>query len=418
MIPARSSLLLLLTLPAALAAQPYAQPDLKAPTQQVKAVQSQLLAFKLESDMDEDVPAALQDQIAAFKDAFAALADAAVACAPANVDPKALEAPLAKLLDANKPEVQEVYDPKKPPQLDQIYGADLRVKVTRPQSEPQLLLVEFNFGICCGFDSVLLAYEQIGGAWKQVLRWQSPAYDSVGDAFGDFFDYAVIPGEDPNHWKVAVAHGEPWCTSRWSSFGLDLIQPTSGGVSPKVLQHIDHEFVRFEIEPTLKLVPEGFQLRLQTGMIDQLVMTRIGIFRYRVSGAHLERTQPVANNGRDFVDEWIQSAWDDASRWSAEANRAKLEQVHKKVAGLLDQKTKDHAKDLPLFTFGPVHHCTDAKPHYQVELDEEWVDDKGNSRPDSSTYFQIEEGKNSFTMLSAAASANPHCIGPDIMVKH
>jgi hypothetical protein len=181
-----------------------------------------------------------------------------------------------------------------------------------------------------------------------------------------------------------------------------------------VLEHINHEFVRFEVEPSLKPVPEGFQLRLQTGMIDMDVMTRIGIYRYRVTGTHMERVQPIAINGRDFVDEWLQSPWTDAARWSAAVRSAELKQVHEKIAALTDP----NAKERPLLTFGPVRGCTDAKPHYQVELDEEWVEDKGNSRPDSPTYFQIEEGKNSFTMLSAAASADPQCIGPDIMAKH
>ena len=46
-------------------------------------------------------------------------------------------------------------------------------------------------------------------------------------------------------------------------------------------------YVRDEIEPALKIVPEGFQIRLQTGMIDADIMTRIGIYRYRVSGAEI-----------------------------------------------------------------------------------------------------------------------------------
>ncbi|MGA2571499.1 MAG: hypothetical protein ABSF23_13350 [Terracidiphilus sp.] len=414
MIPARSSLLLLLALPVALAAQPCAQPDLKAPTQQVKAVQSQLLAFKLESDMDEDVPSELQDQIGALKDAFAALANAAVECSPASVDPKSLETTLAKLLDANQPEVQEVYDPKKPPRLDLIYGADLRVKVTRPQSEPQLLLVEFNFGICCGFDSVLLAYEQSGGAWDQVLRWQSPAYDNIGDAFGDFFDYEVLPKAGSKNWLIAVAHGHPWCTSNMSAFDVDLLQPPANQAPQQTLSHRKLDYRR-DTDPVMKAEPGGFELRMTGDSIDINTIMRPVIYRFHLEGSQLVRVQPIANNGRDFVDEWLESQWDDASRWSAAAGLAELKQVHEKIAALHDAIPP---ADSPLFTFGPVRGCSDAKAHYQVELDEDWVDDKGNSRPGSPTFFQIEEGQNSFTMLSAAANADPHCAGPDIMAKH
>ena len=84
------------------------------------------------------------------------------------------------------------------------------------------------------------------------------------------------------------------------------------------------------------------------------------------------------------MDEWLESPWDDAARWSAVAGSAELKQVHEKIAALRDPD----AKDWPLLNFGPVRGCTDAKAHYQVELDREWVDDKGNSRSDGSTYFQ------------------------------
>ncbi|HET6207612.1 MAG TPA: hypothetical protein VFD98_12440, partial [Terracidiphilus sp.] len=349
----RSISSLVLVLPIALAAQSCPQPELHLLTQQAKIIQSALLGTKLADEMDESVPAPLQLQIRAFKDALTSLADAAVRCGPANVDPKGIENSLAILVATNKPQTQEVYDPNKPPQLDHIYGDNLVVKITRPASQAQLLLVEFNFGIDCGFDSLLLAYEYRDNEWKQALRWQNSTYDRVDAAFGDFFDYVVLPEQGPNGWRIAVAHGHPWCTSRWSGFDLDLIQPASQRSAQVTLQHIEHGYVRFEVEPTLKLVPDGFQIRLQTGMIDMDIMTRIGIYRYLVKENQIERVQPIANNGRDFVDEWLQSPWNDSARWSKVANLAQLEQAHEKIAYLRDP----NAKDQPLLTFGSVRGC-------------------------------------------------------------
>ena len=120
---------------------------------------------------------------------------------------KSIETALAKLLDANKPQKQEVYDPNRPPQLDGIYGRDIKVKVSTPANAAGPILVEFGFGITCGFDSVLLAYERSNGVWEQVLRWQNPGYDSIDAAFGDFFDYVVLPRKGSSNWIVAVAHG-------------------------------------------------------------------------------------------------------------------------------------------------------------------------------------------------------------------
>jgi len=411
MIRARFCLLLLLALPNALAAQPCTKPGWNPLAPPVMVAQAQLLHVKLLDAMDEAVPASLQAQILALKDALAGYTEGQLECVAANADATAVETTLAGPLSANQPQVQQASDGSKPAQLDQIYGSNLRVTVTRPANEPQLLLVEFNFGIACGFDSMLLGYEQSGGAWQQVLRWQSPAYDSVIGAFGDFFNYEVLPQTDSKGWLIALAHGMPWCTSNMSGFDVDLLEPSIGAQAQQTLfdRKLDY---RRDTDPVMNAEPGGFELRMTGNSIDVNTIMRPVIYRFQLQGSQLIRVQPIALNGRDFVDEWLESPWDDASRWSAAAGSAPLQQVHEKIAALRN------TDDSPLLTFGPVRSCTDAKAHYQVELDEERVDDKGNSRPGSPTYFQIEEGKNSFTMLSAATNTDPRCTGPDIMARH
>lgn len=393
-----------------LAAQKCAQSDLKPGTQRLKAIQSQLLGFKVQEEMDEGVPPPLQTQIGAFKDAFASLADAALECTAGNVEPKTLEKTLVKLLDANKPVVQEVYDPKKPPQLDRIYGADLSIKFSRPRGQPQILLVEFRFGIACGFDSLLLAYEPGGSGWKRILRWQTQPYDLVNEAFGDFIDYEVLPQIAGKNWLIVVAHGMPWCTSNMSAFDIDLLQPSVGDLSQRVLDH-KKLFYRREEDPVMKPEPDGFEMRATGDSIDGNIIMRPVIFRLQLVNDRLERVQPIALNGRDFVDEWLQSPWSDAARWSAARGLTNLEQSHRK---LLDLR---NASDAPLLNFGPVRKCSGSAVDYEVELDENWVNSKGASRQGPTTYFQIEEGKNSFTMLSASPRSDASCIGPDIMPK-
>jgi hypothetical protein len=400
-------------LPIALIGQRCTPADLQPAAQRVKTIQSQLIAFKIHDEMDEDVPAPLQALIRAFKDSLAELADAELHCASGNPTPKEIESTLATLLNANKPVQQEVYDPKKPPQVDQIYGEDLHVTVTTTAERPQPILIEFKFDIACGYDSMVLAYEMRSDTWQRALRWQSPDYAEVSGAFGDFLEFVILPPTASDGWRAVVAHGHPWCTSRWSGFDLDVLQPSSAGSLQKALLHVERGYVRGDIEPALKIVPDGFQIRLQTGMIDADIMTRIGIYRYRVSGAEVERVQPIANNGRDFVDEWLESPWDESARWSAPANLESLKAVHAKI----EAERGPNAEDSPLRTYGPVRACSDAKSHFQVELDAEFIDSKGKSTPDKSTYFQIQEGNNSFTLLSTAEQPDTRCAGVDIMPK-
>jgi hypothetical protein len=391
--------------------EPCPKPIPDAALRQVKALQAKLLAFKLPDEIDTDVPQPLQAEIRSFKDSLVLFADASLACAAGDVKPAALESILAQALEANKPEAQEVYDEKKPPQLDRIYGTDLRIKVTVPTNMPHLLLIELGFGIECGGDFILLAYEQGDTRWERVLRWQSGDYDRIDKAFGDFFTYVVVPHDDTGQWLLAAAHGSPWCTSRWSGFDLDLLEPSQNPNAPKVLQHIEHGYVRGDIEPVMKPVAGGFQLRLETGMIDTDVMTRIGIYRYRINETHLERVQPIANNGRDFVDEWLQSPWEESGQWISAANTDGLQSAHDRISR--DQ----HKEDAPAYTFGPVRACSGSPAQFQVELDGNWIGAGGAETPSSTTYFEIEQGKNSFTMIRASQSADARCKGPDIMAQ-
>jgi hypothetical protein len=403
-------LLIFLLAPFAHADQPCPQPDLHTAAQQVKAVRAQLLAFKVQSEQDEAVSESLQAQIRKFKDSLGSLADAELRCVPPNADPKIIEARLAKLLGANKPVKEEVYDPKKPPQLDHIYGDGITVKVTTPTKSPHLFVVEFRFDIACSFDSVLLVYEPREGHWQQSLRWQSGNYDDVSGAFGDFFQYQVLQQKNSAGWLLVAGHGNPWCSSNMSGFGVDVLQPVQSA-RPRALFHKDITYSR-ATDPVMKQTTDGFELRMEVYTPDTTLITRPGIYRYRVTATEFERVQPIALNGRDFVDEWLQSPWSDSKNWSATTGLPQLEAVHPKFEFLEDPKTKDW----PSFTYGPVRTCSDSKAHFQVELDEEWFENQ-KTRPDKPTYFQIQTGINSFTMLSASAQPDPHCTGPDIMPK-
>jgi hypothetical protein len=389
----------------AISQQSCSKPVLQSAAQQVRAAQIQLLAYKIE-DGDERVPADLQAEIRAMKDALAAGVDAVMQCAHLDATSTSLENSLTDFLIEAKPPRRTV----PPGAKDFVYGKELRLKVVMPEQAKNLTLVELHFDIVCGFDSMLLGYEKQDGAWKRTLRWESPAYDTVGKAFGDMFKYEVLPQVSSHDWLIAVAHGSPWCTSNFAFFDVDLLEPVSGHSGLRVLDHKKLFYWRDE-DTAMKLTSGGFQLHATGLSIDTDVVRRPVIYRFQVANEKLVRVQPVANNGRDFVDEWLQSPWNDAARWSTAQSLADLQQIHEKLSKL------HSGEDSPLSNYGAVRSCADSKAHYQVELDENWIDAKGKSSPGPTTYFQIEVDKNSATMLSASATKDPRCTGADIMPK-
>ncbi len=287
--------------------------------------------------------------------------------------------------------------------IDQVYGTDLRVSVTVPANKPELLMVDWSFGIDCGNDSLLLVYSRHASQWKQVLRWQSKADESISDAFGDFFQYAVVPLGPTERWGVAVAHGHPWCTSRWSGFDLDVIAPAQDSLPQRVLFHKSAGYVRFEdVRPIIKPKQDGFDLRLEVGLMDPDIMTRCGVYRFRTTEENIERIQPIAMNGRDFVDEWLNVKWADAGRWSSPEHLAQLKSEHDRF----ERRLQPESKNYPSFSYGAVRGCSDDRQHFQIETSED---------PGNLMYFQIMQGANSFTMQSISRQPNPLCKGPDLM---
>jgi hypothetical protein len=364
---------------------------------EVKASRQRLITTKLDDSMGMQLPPSLQKEISELKDALSATVSAYLQCAKSNtLDLVVLQSELLRMMAVQEHPPLTQFDKE---QEDGFYGTELKINASHPVNAPHLIAITISFGIECGNDSILLIYEFHEGAWLQALRWQSGGYEAIKEAFGDFFEYFVLL-QPSGKWLVAAAHGTPWCSSRFSAFAVDLIQPVRDNASQQTLQHQEYGYSRDEgVVP--KLRPDGFELRMQVNSLDLDLLTRRDIYRFQLIGNRLERIQPIAINGRDFVDEWLQAPWSDAKRWSDAAN----------LDSLAKEKTSFDLKNnsgRPMLSFGAVRSCSDDLKHFQVELD---------LHPGPTHYFQIKQGDNSFTMLSAATQPNASCKGADLMPK-
>ncbi len=357
-------------------------------------------------EMDTSVPPVVQDHIAEMKDVLAQFVSHYMACqATSQPNVKEIQRDLATPLDANKPRVNL---PAPNPELEEperrVYGANLTIDVRRADVADDWIAIQVRFGIMCGEDTMLLVYAPREGEWRQILRWQSGKYRDISGAFGDFFGYVVISKPLSNAPVVVVAHGRPWCTSGWSVFDLDVLGAAKDANAPHVVLHREASYNRTAEPPAvLRKTSYGFQLRVKNMSVafEQLFIQPV-IYSYAMDGDHLYRVQPVAINGRNFVDVWLQSSWADASKWSSGSNTRSLRIEHTRFEAL--RRTGNVT-----FRFGPVRGCPTEPSRFQVELD-----------PDSGAplYYRLREGQNSFTMLSASATPDPRCDGADLMKRN
>lgn len=367
-----------------------------SPAYQAALARLQQAGLNREDD-DTDVSAGERTALVGYKQALGDAVEEHMACMPVASDPSTLERDLATALAASTSDKPvEVPESDNAPAL----GAGLRVAVSRIPATSGLVLIQVRFGIPCGDDNLLLGYRQEQGHWKRVLRWQSGDYETISGALGSPFTFLALPGG-----QVVVAHGTTWCTSRWSNFDLDVLMPGQDATPQRSLLHSEGGYATDD-GLALKSRPDGFELRMQVGMLDLDVMNRQGIYRYQVNNDQIRRVQPAARNGRDFVDEWLQIEEPLALAWSDPAATAEVTKARQEIlAG-----TKDHAWQV---SYGAVRACKGKPRQYQVEIDPTASETKA-AKP-SSYYALLRQDADGFTMLHLKTKADSACDGPDLM---
>ena len=339
-----------------------------------------------EDDSDSDLSASDRQAIGAYKQALGAALDARLACSGEKTDPATLQRTLAAGLGWGKP------------------SQFLRIDTQRRATPRPLMLVRLDFGIPCGDDNLLAGYawERQRG-WQRVLDWQSGDYKDISGAYGDGFSFAALPGG-----QVVVAYGTPWCTSNWSGFHAAVIAPADGAAAQRVLFQSETYYFRGDgVGVRLKEIPGGFELRARVSSLDPAVLVRTGIYRYRVHGDTVQRVQPAAVHGRDFVDEWLNVDDALARAWSDPAAADALVQARQ---GLREQCDA-------LFRFGPLRACAGGKNRYQAEI--ELDDTSASEQPRDWTphywYALFRQERHGFTMLGLGKTPDAACTGPDLL---
>lgn len=250
-------------------------------------LQNKLLAHKLDDGFELDASTTVEKDIVMLRKTLDVATQAFFHCEAGDTsDPQILQSELASFLhtDRSKRDETSLRD-------DGVYGANLRVKVEPADGLSKVVFVTLSFGISCGDDHILLLFSKDTDQWRENLHWYSANYTKPSDAFGDFFTYALVPGPDKVP-LVAVAHGHPWCTSRFSNFDVDLLRPATESSPQLVLAHVNEEYDRLGPDPEkIRPTPDGFKLRISVTAASPTQSVRIATFQYRTTAQILERVQ-------------------------------------------------------------------------------------------------------------------------------
>ena len=148
--------------------------------------------------------------------------------------------------------------------------------------------------------------------------------------------------------------------------------------------------------------PDGFELRArEVNTIEQDQLFRKGIYTLRgADGDNVHRVQPVATDGRGFVDQWLQSPWNEAKEWSLPEGLAGFQKAHEAFErGRKDANTT--------YSYGPVRACL-MKGEYEVEIDAD---------PGGQQFYAIRETGRGYMLVNFGTTQDERCSGPDLMKK-
>jgi hypothetical protein len=291
--------------------------------------------------------------IEALKSRIVEFATAALRCAPEEAAPAPLQHLLAARGDAF--EYSEDYISTHP--MPDRYGLELSYEVRRIAHPSPLLAVLARFSIECGNDAVLILFSRSGGSWRPSMIRRSAPYREIGHAYGAF-GFAVSAPDRGGRWYLATSIVPPWCSSNWRGLVYDLSRPGPSPARPRIFfRRAVGNYLGNDMAADLRAGAEQFQVRHDGAILDIDILVRRHVETYRVEGDRVRRVQPVALNARDFVDEWIDSPWQEAAAWSAPTTALRL--AHRQLNG-------SHQN---MATFGPIRKC--APGLRRVEVDSE-----------------------------------------------
>ncbi len=373
-----SALCLVLHANAATAAAGCDKPGLDRAVAAVHQARADLLKLPIgDGTSTDETPAALR-AIAAMKARLGDVVGAFLRCQAPGADPKAVLAALTHLAGATGGD------------KDYRYGSSVSFEVRR--AAPNLLTVTADFQIVCSGDTMLMIFASDGG-WHEVLRVQSQPYKEVSGAYA-FFEYGISPPDGAGRWFVVEKNILPWCSSTWSEIHYAVLRPSGDPLKPRLLFEGKDPVWWGAEDEGLRVGQNDFTVHFHAESIDSGVHNRVWLRHFAVAGDRVTRVAPLAENARDFAEEWIQSDWKTMAPWTARAD----------LAGL---QAKLHG--IEFFEYASVRRCGQGRT--QIELTPTPLPP---ARPDTQPYFLVVRGDKDFRLLDAARTPDPDCKGPNL----
>lgn len=242
----------------------------------------------------------------------------------------------------------------------------------KPGYEPGILLVTTQLWIPCGTsdpDTAVYVFQGRARQWALVLAADAD-FDALQQSQFGGLQSEISPPDENGHWFLAVAHVPPSCRHVRGYLRYKILRPGRSPDAPVVLLE-NRAPVDAEFEPPFKIRAEEDWFSLTRGKRRKLDgESGISIARYEVKDEQVRRIHPLALWPEDFLDEWVQMGWDEASQWSNSSKLSGIQGWHSQLRAL----ESDSAE---IRVVQPCPKQRDSNDRWMIEL---WIDRQMNPR--------------------------------------
>jgi hypothetical protein len=319
-----------------------------------------LKAVKLSGEQRRwgEVPDDARTQLTELKhELWDVLSDAVASQRGGSLSPKELSEIVLKELHRGGIEV-------KAQDCHQAYGCIVQLGFQQPSGYPDLLVATSIVTAYCARDASLYIFDRKGAQYGLALSLESDDYRETTAAQNQL-RYAILAApEATDQWSVVTTHVEAACASSsvWRKIRLRILRPSGIADRPEVLLN-QNEDAQLADENNYSLTAGGNTFTLTYGgsmILDGGIESRRHVAKYRVTATGVTRLPPVASLPQDFVDEWIQLPWSQASFWNKSADLARIQEWHDRI-----RSAKSAAVHSKLVS---VQQCGEGANNWQVAL--------------------------------------------------
>jgi len=262
--------------------------------------------------------------------------------------------------------------------ISQLGGMELSgydASLIRPAGFPEAMLLRLNIHLPVGKESAAYLYVFRNGKWLRILAAE-PRQDQLRQSI----DTVVVSMPDPQGSRLLAVVGRPVVESGC------LHSKDAIAASQLVKGHLFADICSSAEQVTLE--PNGVSIEYVA--LTRRGERRPGVLHLRFRGDKPERTSPLALKPEDFLDEWLQLPWAEASRWVEAKNVQVIEAVHREGYGKL----------APMASYNPATRCGSQGLWQVVE----------SADGTTQRYYLIREsGDHDYRVVDVSEASHPFC---------